>query len=417
VGARQEGRKAVSGVRITAIVSSFERPKGLRRTLESVQTQTTRGEMEVIVCDDASRCTEVGRVLEEFAGRGAVVIAGERRPVEHKEVYCTFTDLINRALDRAKGEYLSYITDGNEWTPGRCEHYAAFLDANPEVFLVWGMVQNVRDGEPLPMPAYGQMRMADIVQRIHWGNFIDHGSVMHRRTHLRWSTDPKSWRFADWLFWQRLLDGGMQFANVPFHGEMFYSDKDSLGRCLVERNEKFKVMYERRFGVAKAGDQARKEEDMSDEVKKVEYAKNVGGKIEIVPDPGGGKAEEVPPGGIIKKSKVTTSDGMLWPAFAPHAEYPEYKPKEPKAPKGKKGARRRRPSKQPSSGRKVPFDRMRETVESAERKAAEMETAPEPQEAPQKATASKGKGRARGKGRKASRSKKKASGRGKKKGK
>ena len=411
----------MSGVRITAIVSSFERPDGLKKSLRSVETQTARGQMEVIVCDDGSRSQELVKFLERYERDrlNVTVIRGEQRPVEFKEVYCTFTELINRAMDLAQGEYLSYLTDGNEWTPGRCEHYAAFLDANPEVFLVWGMVQNVRDGKPLPMPAYGRMRMADIVQRIHWGNFIDHGSVMHGRTHLRWSTDPKSWRFADWLFWQRLLDGGMQFANVPFHGEYFYSDKDSLGRCLVERNEKFKEMYERRFGGAKA-EIPEKEEDMADDVKKVEYAKNVGGKIEIVPDPGGGNAEEVPPGGIIKRSRVTTADGALWPAFAPYAEFPEYKPKEPAPPKDKKkGARRRRPTekKVESPKRKVPFERMRETVESAERKAAEMEVAPGSQKARQKPAKSRGKGSAGKKARKASRGRKKASGRGKRKGK
>ena len=225
----------MSTPRITAILSSFNRPAGLLKSFRSVEAQTALGQMEVIVCDDASIDQEVVRLLGEFRARPNVtVVVGEPRPVDHKEVYCTFTELINQALDRAKGEYVSYITDGNEWTPGRCEHYAGFLDANPEVFLVWGMVQNVRDGQPLPMPAFSSMPMHSIIQSIPRGNFIDHGSVMHRRTELRWSTSPESWKFADWIYWKKLLQCGMRFSNVAFHGEMFYSDKDSLGRCLVE---------------------------------------------------------------------------------------------------------------------------------------------------------------------------------------
>jgi len=370
VGACEEGRSVItgynrmSGARITAVLSSFNRPDGLEASFRSVVEQTSWDRMELIVCDDASPDERVLELLGKMAERPRVtVLRGDPHPVEHKEVYCTFTDLINRALDRAEGEYVSYITDGNLWTPGRCEHYERHLDANPGVFLVWGMVQNVRDGRPIPMPPFNRMGMGAIQRQIVYGNFIDHGSVMHRRTPLRWSTHPQSWQFADWLFWKRLLAAGAVFDNVGFHGEVFNSDKDSLGRCLTERHETFKEMYRRRAGGGNGGapEQARKEVlEMAENTKRVEYAKNVGTKIELVPRADGSGNDEVAPGDLIRKDRVTTQNGMLWDNFALFGEFNEYKPKEPASPKtAPKSGKRRRSEAAGKAGPKVPFERMR----------------------------------------------------------
>jgi len=375
----------MSGVRVTAILSSFNRPEGLKRSFDSVLAQTVRDQVEIIVCDDASPDDRVQVLLGEFEREPDVsVIRGESRPMEHKKQYCTFTELINRAMDRARGEHFSYITDGNLWTQQRCEMYLRFLDENPEVFLVWGMVQNVRDGELMAMPPYCRMPMANILRQIHWGNFVDHGSVMHRQTRLRWSTRPESWRFADWVYWRKLLRNGKLFANVPFHGEVFNSDKDSLGRCLVERHESFEEMYRRRAGSGNGSGTRnqgeRKEEEMVEEKKEemstVDYAKNVSGKIQLIPLKNSNGTKEVGVDDIVPLEEVLTDDGMMYPGFSPYGQFAQYVPKPPEPPKGDPKETKTTVAKigKPKVP-KVPFERMKSAVVEAEKRAAEMEAA------------------------------------------
>ncbi len=223
--------------RVSAIVSSFNRPEGLRRSLESVIQQTI--DAEIIVCDDASTDQEVMEILEDAEARfGARIVRGEPVPVSRKTEVCTFTRLINRAMDLATGDYVSYLTDGNAWLPDRCAEYVKVLDTRPDIFLVWGMVQNVRDGVPQSMPAFFPLKHWQVVNQLRRFNIIDHSSVMHRRTAVRWGEGPESWRCADWLFWKRLLAAGHgKFVNLPVHGEVFYDEPDSLGRSMVERGE------------------------------------------------------------------------------------------------------------------------------------------------------------------------------------
>lgn len=343
---------------ITVILSSFNRPEGLRKSFESVDRQTARDRLDIIVCDDGSPNGEVHLLLDRYEKLpGVRVIRGEPRPVEHKKIYCTFTELINRAMDVAGGKYFSYLTDGNEYTPGRCENYAAELDGRPDVFLVWGMVQNIRDGKVVPMQPFGRLNGAYIRHHLPRNNFIDHSSVMHRKTDVRWDTDPHSWRVADWLYWRRLLEANLEFDNLPFHGEFFHDDKDGLGRCLMEEKVSFEEMMERKL----AGSDGTAPEVPEEEriMKRVKYAKNVGipdrkgethPKIEIV------DGEEIHPGDLVLLEKVMTSRGNLFPAFTPFGEVGEYTPKKPVQP----------------AGPKVPFAGMAATVEAARKRAEEM---------------------------------------------
>ena len=240
------GRKPV----VTVVLSSFERPDGLARSFRSLLGQSMWGrDMEVIVCDDGSGSGEVRSMLQRFGSNGNVtVIRGEAWPVDRKERFCTFTQLINRAMHVAAGKYLTYLCDGDEYRPGRCAKYVDVLERREGVFLVWGRSQWMRDGKRQPRRSRIKITTDEIRRMLPAGNFMDHCEFMHRRTGVRWSTSPDSWRFADWLFLQRLLLRDVEFASVDTVGQVKHYDEGSLGREMGEEMKSFRWVHARRAG-------------------------------------------------------------------------------------------------------------------------------------------------------------------------
>jgi hypothetical protein len=234
---------------VTVVLSSFERPDGLERSFRSLLDQSMWKDMEVIICDDGSGSSEVKSMLQRFGSNGNVtVIRGEEWPVDRKEKFCTFTQLLNRAMHVAGGKYVTYLCDGDEYRSGRCARYADILDRRADVFLVWGRSQWMRDGKRQPKRQQVRMSTDEVRRKLPRGNFVDHCEFMHRRTDARWSTSPDSWRFADWLFLQRLLLRDVEFAPVDVLGQVKHYDEDSLGRAMGEEMKSFRWVHARRAG-------------------------------------------------------------------------------------------------------------------------------------------------------------------------
>lgn len=218
---------------LSVIVSSYNNPTGLRRAVASVQGQTY-GNIELVVCDDGSTIPAVRDYLDELWAGGRARICRGHREVSEKKGVCSFTEQINAGMDAAAGAYFSYLCDTDVYLPCRCERLVRYLEGHRKVGLVWGMVTNVVDGRKERAPSFAELSHNKIAEYLARRNIINHSSVVHRRTAARWSTDPDSWRFADWLFWKRLLVEGFVFANAPWIGEVDYIDtQKSMGNVLT----------------------------------------------------------------------------------------------------------------------------------------------------------------------------------------
>jgi|GEM_PF-4716183 len=243
------GSRGSKAPRVTVVLSSFERPDGLERSFRSLVGQTMWPEMEVVICDDGSSSQAVRDMLQRFGSNGNVtVIRGEPWPVDKKERFCTFTQLLNRAMHVAGGKYLTYLCDGDEYREGRCARYVDLLERRKALFLVWGRSQWLRDGRRQPRRTYRRVTTPEVRDLLPHGNFIDHCEFMHRRTDVRWSTSPDSWRFADWLFLQRLLLRDVEVAPVNSVGQVKHYDEGSLGRAMGEDGKTFRWVHARRAG-------------------------------------------------------------------------------------------------------------------------------------------------------------------------
>lgn len=196
--------------RLTVIVIHYNRPTLLRRALDSVEAQTCRSQIDVIVCDDHSD------EVPWDALSGYTVIRGPRlTPEEKQRDRCTLGWLINRALALVETEFVAYLTDDCQWTPDHLERLVAMLDADPGAVAAcsrWRLVGDPaanRGREPSPYPR-ARMDSFEIDLLLQGRNLIDHNVLMHRTAHHgerivpAWPEEPRYWPHADWPAWRSL---------------------------------------------------------------------------------------------------------------------------------------------------------------------------------------------------------------------
>ena len=135
---------------VSAIIPTYRRPREIARSVHSVLAQSWRP-LELIVIDDGSG-DDTPEVLRRFeaaaqqagvAYQWATVPNGGAGPAR------------NVGMERAKGEYLAFLDDDDEWVPDKTSKQVAAMQARPEAGASFGLY--VHDGErdrPKPKPEH-----------------------------------------------------------------------------------------------------------------------------------------------------------------------------------------------------------------------------------------------------------------------
>lgn len=124
--------------RVSVMVAAYNAVRFVARTLESVLTQTMR-DLELIVVDDGST-DGTGAIIDAYASRDA------RIRVEHQP-NAGRPKALNRAIAMARGKYIARLDADDIALPDRLEKQAAFLDANPEVSIVGGLMRGIDEND------------------------------------------------------------------------------------------------------------------------------------------------------------------------------------------------------------------------------------------------------------------------------
>jgi len=126
-------------------ITSYNRPNGLRRTLECITSQTYKN-LEIIVSDNCSNDPAVQSVLHEYQQR-------DRR------VNCIFQPENKGAafnfkfvLEQATGDYFMWAADDDWWDTRFVEEAVAALEANPSAVACWSNVLFHREDNALTWP-------------------------------------------------------------------------------------------------------------------------------------------------------------------------------------------------------------------------------------------------------------------------
>lgn len=117
---------SVTAPLVSVGIPTFNRPNGLRRTLQHICDQTYRN-IEIIVSDNASPGPATKEVVEEFASRDSRIKYFQ----QPKNIGAN--DNFRFVLRQASGDYFMWAADDDEWSPLFVESCLAAIDSTCSV--------------------------------------------------------------------------------------------------------------------------------------------------------------------------------------------------------------------------------------------------------------------------------------------
>ncbi|MBA4389463.1 MAG: hypothetical protein C0399_00795 [Syntrophus sp. (in: bacteria)] len=128
-------------------IPTYNRPDGLRRTLEYITKQTYTN-LEIIISDNASVTPETKLVVNEFLTSDSRI--KYFRQEENIGAFHNFKFL----FDKATGDYFMWAADDDEWRPEFIESCVELFDNDtslvcPQMELVWRLSNNK---DPIKLP-------------------------------------------------------------------------------------------------------------------------------------------------------------------------------------------------------------------------------------------------------------------------
>ena len=142
--------------KVSVIVPTHNRADLLPRAIDSVLAQTYGG-YEIIIVDDCSS-DDTPAVIAGFSDQRIRSLRHDRNRGQ--------SAAINTGIAHARGEYIGFLDDDDEWLPTKLEGQVALLDAaSPRVALVYGWMDRVDDSSGRVIPAYRNTVEGDIFER------------------------------------------------------------------------------------------------------------------------------------------------------------------------------------------------------------------------------------------------------------
>lgn len=125
---------------VSFIIASYNCKPYIDECLQSIQKQTYKGEMEVIVCDDCST-DGTAELLQEYANEGRIIFL-------RNEKNAGAAQSRNNCIKVAKYDYLAILDADDYISNDRVEKQVKILDNNTSVdFVSTGIQRFYEDGE------------------------------------------------------------------------------------------------------------------------------------------------------------------------------------------------------------------------------------------------------------------------------
>jgi glycosyltransferase involved in cell wall biosynthesis len=190
---------------VTCFIPAYNGMPYLREAVESIRAQT-HTDWECLVFDDASS-DGTWPFLQE--------LDDPRFSVRRMEVNCDVAITGNMALKLARGRYFARMDQDDIALPDRFEAQAAFMEANPSVWVVGGrsLLFGQRDGE-----TGGPLRDGDIkANLLVAGDNISNPASFVRLAPVKANGIRFDTRYpiaCDYIFWVECMFAGGTFANL-----------------------------------------------------------------------------------------------------------------------------------------------------------------------------------------------------------
>ncbi len=192
--------------KVSVILPTYNGARFLRQAVGSCLDQTCR-QWELILVDDAST-DETPKQIDELAAGDPRV-----RPFRH-QTNRRLPRALNTGFSRSRGRYLTWTSDDNLYRPGALESMACFLDARPEVDVVYTDYTVIDEqGEVIFSKTAGP------VDRLVFGNAVGPSFLYRRAVYEKLGNYADDLYLAeDYDYWLR---ASRHFRLEPLHEDLY----------------------------------------------------------------------------------------------------------------------------------------------------------------------------------------------------
>jgi len=253
---------------VSVIIATRDRPEMLRRALRRVLAQSYEGPIECVVVFDQ---TGADRSLELDEGlRRVRVLTNDRKPGLAGARNCGATS--------AKGTWLAFCDDDDEWLPAKLASQLAALAAKPEahvatcgIYIQYGERTTIRVPDESKLTFEGFL--TDRMTEVHPSTFVVDRAAFFGSIGMVDEELPGS--YAEDYEWLLRASRATEIVSVPeplariwWHKKSFFSDRwamisSALGHLLAEYPEfddvpkgKARILGQRAFAEAAQGHRA-----------------------------------------------------------------------------------------------------------------------------------------------------------------
>lgn len=160
-----------NGPVISVITPTYNRADFLPEAVRSVLDQTFK-DFELLIVDDGST-DNTPEVLEPFLKDGRVLYEFQQNQGQ--------SAARNRALAKARGQFICFLDSDNAWLPNKLEHQLEAFDQHPEVDIVYGDIVTI-DEEGRELSRKNMRRYSGhIASHMLKDNFVSMNTTMARR--------------------------------------------------------------------------------------------------------------------------------------------------------------------------------------------------------------------------------------------
>ena len=195
-------------VLVSVIIPAYNSESTIQATLDSVRAQSYT-QLEIIVIDDGSQDSTV-EIVASVAKLDARI-----RWFSYSNAGPAIAR--NRGIEKATGDFLSFMDADDLWTTDKIEAQLAQLKKCPEAGLAYSFVNWIDGSDEFLRPGSHVKANGYALEQLLVGNFIDNGSnVLIRRDVISavGKFNPQLPPSEDWDMWLRIA-ALYQFACIP----------------------------------------------------------------------------------------------------------------------------------------------------------------------------------------------------------
>jgi len=192
-------------MKISVMLSSYNRPKYIQQAIESVITQS-HTDFELLILDDNSSF-DIETLLDLYNDERIKLIKF-LTSTEQRKSTLMMSQNINKGLTIATGDIISYLADDDYYFQNWFASINNFFENNHDKFVVYGKLHH--EGHGYSSGIRFPTKLTTITGE------LDHNQVVHRKNALLklekpyWPEDLASFGAPDGLFFRKL------FANFTF---------------------------------------------------------------------------------------------------------------------------------------------------------------------------------------------------------